>query len=140
MTGLRALEHEGKRALYVLGQKAEGKTAHCRVPGPVVSKRESPQLGEEGMCLAVPAQLGAMWHLWAKARGMGRLAIRGWRERHRAFGSANNSFPETASHVHPSNKCKDASCYHAISPTLLPGQPYSVEAFKGETQHPPKQP
>lgn len=32
MTRLRALEHEGKRALDVLGQKAEGKTAHCRVP------------------------------------------------------------------------------------------------------------
>lgn len=35
MTGLRALEHEGKRALNVLGQKKkkkQGKTAHFRVP------------------------------------------------------------------------------------------------------------
>lgn len=102
---MRALEHEGKRALNVLGQKKKNRGENCSLqgssPGPVVSERESPQLGEEGMCLAVTAQLGAMWRLWARARSMGRLAIRGWRERHREFGSTNDSFPETASQEHP---------------------------------------
>lgn len=103
MTGLRALERKGKRALDVLGQKSRGEDCSLQGPSPepVLSERESPQLGEEGMCLAVPAQLGAMWHLWARARGMGRLAIRGWRVEGKALGSANSSFLETASHEHP---------------------------------------
>lgn len=79
------------RVLDILGHKQKKnyipQGSHSGpAPQPVVSKREKPQLGEGGMCPDVPAQLGAMWRLWARASSIGRLAIRGWRERHRASG------------------------------------------------------
>lgn len=88
MTGQRALGHEGTGHPWT---ETEEKLYTTRFPlwaspQPVVSKREKPQLGEGEMCPGVPAQLGAMWRLWARASSIGRLAIRGWRERHRASG------------------------------------------------------
>lgn len=87
------------------------------------------------MCFVVLVQLGVMWYFWVKVRGMGRLVIRGWRERYRVFGFVNNSFLEIVFYVYFLNKCKDVSCYYVISFIFLLGQLYFVEVFKGETQY-----